>query len=109
MGFWILVSLLFTLLVLTIFSCIFSGGETSITVASPVKLNKLKLEGHKEADLVLQLKDRKEEIISSILLGNNLVNMLASSVSTFLAVWLFGPFGVLISTLVMTALVLVFA
>ena len=63
----------------------FSASETSITVARSAKLSKLKSDGNKKADIVLDLKKKKEQVISSILLGNNLTNIL-SSIFTFIAI-----------------------
>ena len=87
----------------------FSASETSITVASSAKLSKLKSDGNKKAGIVLDLKKKKEQVISSILLGNNLANILSSSIFTFIAIEFFGPFGILVSTILMTFVILVFA
>jgi Mg2+/Co2+ transporter CorB len=97
------------LFICIILSYCFSGGETSVTVADLAKLHRLKMQGNKKVDLVIRLKNRKEEVISSILLGNNLVNILSSSIATFLAIKLFGSMGIIVSAVVMTLVILIFA
>ena len=109
MGSSLLIFLLLVLVVSIMFSFIFSGGETSITAANTAKLNKLKLENNYKAGLILKLKIKQEEVIGSMLLGNNLLNILSSAIGTFIAVELFGSVGVFVSTIVMTIIILIFA
>ncbi|GAA5081346.1 HlyC/CorC family transporter [Roseibacterium beibuensis] len=90
----------------------FSGSETALTAASRGKLKSLADKGDggaKGAERALSLKEDNERLIGGILLGNNLVNILATSLATALFTTLLGESGVAVATLVMTALVLVFA
>lgn len=96
-------------LVLLALSGFFSGSETSLTAASRARMLQLEQGGDKRAAKVNQLLADQEGLIGAILLGNNLVNILASALTTSLFIALFGQSGVAIATAVMTALVLVFA
>ncbi len=95
------------ILVLLVLSAIFSGSETALTTASRGKLHGLAERGDKGAQRALAVTEDKERLIGAILLGNNLVNILAASLATALFTRLFGESGVAIATLVMTALVLI--
>jgi Mg2+/Co2+ transporter CorB len=90
-------------------SAFFSGSETALTASSRAKLHGLADRGDKRAGLALRLTDEPERLIGAILLGNNLVNILAASLATTAFTILFGESGVVVATLVMTLLVLVFA
>ncbi len=94
---------------LLLLSAFFSGSETALTAASPARLHRYKSEGSAAAGRVLQLIDNRERLIGGILLGNNLVNILASAIATSLFLRLFGEAGVALATAVMTLLVLIFA
>jgi len=87
----------------------FSGSETALTAASRARMNRLAEEKNKRAKLVLALTDDLERMIGALLLGNNLVNILASALATSVFLTLFGDAGVVYATLVMTALVVIFA
>jgi len=105
-------SLLFPLLsifFLILLSGFFSGSETGLTAASKGKIHKLKTSGDTRAELVSRLREDKEGLIGTILLGNNAVNILASALATSVAIKYFGEQGVVYVTFVMTLLVLVFA
>jgi len=95
--------------VLLLISAFFSGSETALTAVSRARMHKLEKDGNKNASLVNQLIAAKERLIGTILLGNNLVNILASALTTSLFMTLFGAAGVIYATIVMTALVVVFA
>ncbi len=97
------------ILVLLVLSGLFSGSETALTTASRGKLHALADKGDRGAVTALQLIEDKERLIGAILLGNNLVNILAASLATSLFTMLFGDSGVAVATVVMTALVLVFS
>ncbi len=90
-------------------SAFFSGSETALTAASRARLHRYKTSGNSAADVTLTLIEDRERLIGGILLGNNLVNILASAIATSLFLRLFGDAGVAIATAVMTALVLIFA
>jgi len=98
-----------TIVALLILSAFFSGSETALTATSRALMLELERKGNKKAALVQQLISAKETLIGAILLGNNFVNILASALATSLLVGLFGDTGVIYATLVMTALVLIFA
>ncbi len=106
MDLWISVAIIFVLVSLSAF---FSGSETALTAASKARLTGLEKEGNARAGLVNQIRERKERLIGSLLLGNNLVNILASSIATSVLIKLVGEAGVVYATLVMTLLILIFA
>lgn len=95
--------------VLLILSAFFSGSETALTATSRARMHQLEKEGAKGAKRVNQLIQDRESLIGSILLGNNIVNILASALTTALFLRLFGQYGVVLATVTMTVLVLVFA
>ena len=97
------------ILVLLLLSAFFSGSETALTAASRAKLRSQADKGSAGAERALAVTEDNERLIGSVLLGNNIVNILSASMATALFTTLFGDGGVAIATLVMTALVLVFA
>tara|TARA_R110002020_G_scaffold83397_1_gene206859 strand:+ start:250759 stop:252021 length:1263 start_codon:yes stop_codon:yes gene_type:complete len=99
------------ILVLLGMSAFFSGSETALTAASRARMHQLEKEGDKRAAAVNRLIADRERLIGSILLGNNLVNILASVLATSLFTLLFGAGGLalVMATGVMTVLVLVFS
>ncbi|TDK47418.1 HlyC/CorC family transporter [Antarcticimicrobium luteum] len=105
-AFWGTVGAIVFLLVLSAF---FSGSETALTAASRGKLRAQADKGSNGADKALRITEDSERLIGSVLLGNNLVNILAASLATALFTRVFGESGVALATLVMTFLVLIFA
>jgi magnesium and cobalt exporter, CNNM family len=105
---WILISL-GGIVLLLLMSGFFSGSETSLTAVSRARMLQLEKEGQHAARRVTLLTEDRERLIGGILLGNNLVNILASAMATAVFLELFGEHGVVYATLVMTALVLIFA
>ena len=105
-AFWISSGIILFLLVLSGF---FSGSETALTAASRGKLRAQADKGSGGAERALKITEDNERLIGSVLLGNNLVNILAASMATALFTRLFGESGVAMATLVMTLLVLIFA
>lgn len=105
-AFWMVALAILGLLLLSAF---FSGSETALTAASRAKLQAQADKGSRAAALALRLTADSERLIGSVLLGNNLVNILATSLATALFTRLFGESGVALATLVMTLLVLIFA
>mgnify|MGYP001549560142 CR=1 FL=1 len=95
--------------VLMILSGFFSGSETALTAASRAKMHQLSEAGNRRADIVNRLRESKERLIGGILLGNNLVNILATALTSSLLIDLFGEAGVAYATIGMTVLVLIFA
>ncbi|PPR14662.1 MAG: Magnesium and cobalt efflux protein CorC [Alphaproteobacteria bacterium MarineAlpha12_Bin1] len=104
--FWISVSAIAALLILSGF---FSGSETALTAASRGKLRAQADKGSRSAQRALDVTEDSERLIGSVLLGNNLVNILATSLTTALLARSFGESAVVLTTLVMTVLVLIFA
>jgi Mg2+/Co2+ transporter CorB len=102
---WLLAAAVAGLIALSAF---FSGSETSMTAVSRARIHRLAQNGDRRAIILEALLSAPERLIGAILLGNNLVNILASALATTLFLQLFGPAGVVWATLVMTALVLVF-
>ncbi|MEM9589739.1 MAG: HlyC/CorC family transporter [Pseudomonadota bacterium] len=98
-----------SILGLLIISACFSGSETALTAASRARMHALEEDGNKRAGLVNRLLASRERLIGALLLGNNLVNIAASALATSLFLSIFGEAGVAYATLVMTALVVVFA
>ncbi|WP_204114285.1 HlyC/CorC family transporter [Shimia biformata] len=105
-AFWISAAAILALLVLSAF---FSGSETALTAASRGKLRAQADKGDAGAERALKITEDNERLIGSVLLGNNLVNILATSLATALFTKLFGQNGVALATLVMTLMVLIFA
>jgi len=95
--------------ILLILSGLFSGSETALTAASKPLMHQLEQKGDKRAELVNQLHARKDQLIGAILLGNNLVNIMASALATSILITFFGEAGVAYATIVMTLLVLIFS
>ena len=94
---------------LLVLSALFSGSETALTAASHHRMHTLEQQGVERAQRVNLLFRQKERVIGAILLGNNLVNILASALATSVLIGLFGDAGVVFATLGMTLLVLIFA
>ena len=102
----LMIGAIFALLFLSAF---FSGSETALTAASRARMHQLEKTGNGRATLVARLIATRERLIGSLLLGNNLVNILASALATSVLLKLFGDAGVVYATLIMTVLVLVFS
>lgn len=89
-------------------SCFFSAAETALTAVSRARLHQLVMEGNRKASRVFEIRKHKEDLIGTILLGNNLVNIGATAISTGLFIRLFGDEGVFYATALMTVLILIF-
>lgn len=94
---------------LLMLSAFFSGSETALTAASRARMHALAEEGNRGAATVNGLLAAPERLIGTVLLGNNLVNILASALSTSLLIGLFGEVGVAYATIGLTLLVVIFA
>ncbi len=105
-AFWLTAAAILVLLVLSGF---FSGSETALTASSRGKLRSAADKGSGGAQRALDVTEDSERLIGSILLGNNVVNILATSLATAMLTQLFGQNGVAAATLIMTLLVLIFA
>ena len=98
-----------TILVLVILSFLFSGTETGMTAVSRARLHTLAANGDARADLVARLVERRDRLVGALLIGNNLVNILASALATTLLLSIFGDAGVIYATIGMTVLLVIFA
>jgi Mg2+/Co2+ transporter CorB len=100
---------LFVVLICLLLSAFFAGSETALTASSRASMARLEEHGNAEATLVNRLLANRERLIGALLLGNNAVNIAASSLATgILLVW-FGPAGIVYATIVMTAVIVIFS
>ncbi len=98
-----------TLALLILFSAFFSGSETALMMLNRYRLRHLADQGHKRARLAEKLLKKPDRLIGLILLGNNFVNILASSIATLIALRLGGQGAIAISTFLLTLVILIFA
>ena len=96
------------IIVMMILSALFSGTETAYSSVNKLRLKNYEAQGNKKASKALKLANRVDDVLTAVLIGNNIVNIASSSVSTILFVSLFGSKGAGISTAVITVLVLIF-
>ena len=101
--------LLIFLALLIVISGFLSGSETALTASSKPRILLKYKKGNKKAKYVLKILDNLENVISSLLLSNNLVNILASSLATAILYDLFGVTGIFYATLIMTIIIVIFA
>lgn len=99
---------LILLVVLLFLSAFFSSAETALTTTNRIRMMTLADEGNKRAARVLKITDDSGKMLSAILIGNNIVNLTASSIATSLAIRLFGSVGAGIATGILTVLILIF-
>ena len=95
------------LIILLACSAFFSSAETSLTTVNKIKMRSLAEEGNKKAQMVLQITEEPSKLLSAILIGNNIVNLSASSITTTIAYNLGGS-AVAIATAIITILILIF-
>lgn len=96
------------LVILIALSAFFSSAETALTTVNKIRLLSLAEQGDKRAERVLKIKENTPKMLSAILIGNNIVNLSASSLSTTLTIRLFGNAAVGIATGIITLLILIF-
>lgn len=94
---------------MVVISAYFSGSETGMMTINRYRLRHLAKQGHRGARRVEKLLRKPDRLISLVLIGNNLVNILASALGTIVGMRLYGNAGVAIATGVLTFVVLVFA
>ncbi|MBR1622642.1 MAG: HlyC/CorC family transporter [Pseudobutyrivibrio sp.] len=99
---------LIILIVLLALSAFFSSAETALTTVNKIKLKTMADEGNKKAEKVLKVVSTPKKMLSAILIGNNIVNLSASSLATTLAIQIFGNVGAGIATGILTLLILIF-
>ena len=97
------------IIVCLLLSFFFAGSETALMAFSRARMLRLEKTGNRRAGIVNRLLDARERLIGALLLGNNAVNILASSLATSIFLLWFGDVGVIYATVVMTVLVVVFA
>jgi Mg2+/Co2+ transporter CorB len=103
---WIFCGVIFGLILI---SGLFAGSETALTAASRARMHRLANRGDQRAKIVDVLIEKRDRLIGVMLIGNNLINILASSLTTSLLLDLFGQAGVAYATAIMTVLLVVFA
>ena len=101
--------LILVLIALIFISAFFSGSETSITAINQIKLGSAAESGQKSAKRVDSLRNKMNEVLGVILIGNNLVNISASALLTYFVITEFGDEYVWVATLILTILVIIFA
>lgn len=99
---------LITVIILLCLSAFFSSSETALTTVNQIRMRTLADNGDKRAARVLRVTGNPGKMLSAILIGNNIVNLSASSISTSLAIRLFGSTGAGIATGILTFLILIF-
>ncbi|MEO9457646.1 MAG: HlyC/CorC family transporter [Lentilitoribacter sp.] len=103
---WVILA---TIIFLICLSGFFSGSETALTAVSRARMHSFENNGEQKAGIVNKLIERRDRLIGALLIGNNLVNILASSLATSMLLSIFGESGVVFATLIMTAALVVFA
>lgn len=103
-----IISLIVAFFILLAGSAFFSASETAFSSLNRIRLKSLVLEGNKKADRALALSNEFDKVLSSILIGNNIVNIASTSLATVLFVRLFGNWGVTLATIITAVLVLLF-
>jgi Mg2+/Co2+ transporter CorB len=103
------IAIIFAIVVLIALSAFFNLGETALTAASRARMHALEQDGNARAAVVNRVLRSPEKMIGTILIGNTLVDVLASALASGLAVVLVGEVGVVYATIVITFLIVVFA
>ena len=96
------------LFILLCLSAFFSSAETSLTTVNTIKIRSLADEGNKRALILQKIIDHYGKMLSTILIGNNIVNIVASSLTTTLAIDIFGSYAIGIATGILTLVILLF-
>lgn len=102
------ITLIVVLMILMILSAFFSATETAFSSLSRARMKSRAQEGNKKAKLAFRLSEKYDELLSTILIGNNIVNISSATIGTLLFVKHFGDSGATISTIVITVVVLIF-
>ena len=98
-----------SLILLIALSAYFSATETAFSGVNRIRLKSMASDGNKKAARALKLTENFDNLLSTVLVGNNIVNIAASSIATLLFTATFGDAGPALSTLVMTVLLLIFS
>lgn len=102
------ISQIIALVILLILSSLFSSTETALTTVNKIRMRTLSEAGNKKADRVLRVTENQGKMLSAVLIGNNVVNLSASSLATSIAIERFGSVGAGIATGILTLLILIF-
>ncbi|PIQ44272.1 MAG: magnesium/cobalt efflux protein [Gammaproteobacteria bacterium CG11_big_fil_rev_8_21_14_0_20_46_22] len=105
----LVMTLLVAIVLLVIISGFFSSSETCMMALNRYRLRHLAKQGNRAAKRVEKLLERPDRLLGVILIGNTFANILASSLATFLAVYVFGNAGIVVATILLTLVVLIFA
>ena len=97
------------IVILLAFSAFFSGSETALMAVSRLRLKQLERRHRRTVHVVNSILERPEKLISTILLGNNLVNVAMSAIATAMAISIWGDSGVVYATVILTVVILIFA
>ncbi|MBQ5545787.1 MAG: DUF21 domain-containing protein [Clostridia bacterium] len=97
------------LALLIMLSAYFSATETAFSGVNKIRLKSMAADGNRKAARALKLTENFDKLLTTVLVGNNVVNILASSIATVVFTSLFGDAGVTVATLVMTVLLLIFS
>lgn len=100
-------TLIITLVVLILMSAYFSASETSFSALNKIRLKNMANNGNKKAKATLGIAEKYDNLLSTILIGNNIVNIATASIGTVIFTNYFGPAGVAISTVVITISILI--
>ena len=102
------ITLIIIICVLIMMSAYFSATETAFSSLNKIRIKNLAAKGNKKAKMVMDLSEDYDRLLSTILIGNNIVNIASASLATAVFVAYFGDMGITLSTVVMTVLVLIF-
>ena len=100
---------IFNIFLLILLSAFFSSSETALTAVSEARIHELALQGNKKASTIEKILAKKEKMISTILIGNNLVNIVVSVYATSFAITFFGQFDLVFITILLTIFLVIFA
>jgi Mg2+/Co2+ transporter CorB len=100
---------LLVVLISLLLSAFFSASETALTASSRARLMRIQKHGNRRAGVVLRLLEARERMIGALLIGNNIANIGASTLTTGILLTWFGDVGVLYATIIMSIVVIVFA
>ena len=101
-------SKIISIVILIAFSAYFSASETAFTSVNRIRIKNLANDGDKRARLVQELSERYDDLLSTILVGNNIVNIATSAIATVLFMEMYPLYGATISAIVVTVIVLIF-
>ncbi len=101
-------SKIIAIVILIAFSAYFSASETAFTSINRIRIKNLANDGNKRARMVQELSERYDDLLSTILVGNNIVNIATSAIATVLFMEMYPIYGATISTVVVTIVVLIF-